>query len=425
MKHSLSHRATIKACYLGNIVQAASINLTPILYVPLREQFGLSYTQFGTLVLVNFVTQVLCDIAFSKPVDKYGFRPFVVTGHFLCVAGFALFALTPVLFPQNIFLGFLLSTVVFSGSGGLLELLLSPIVDAVPSDAKEKAMSLLHSFYAWGQIAVVLITTLFLFAFGSSSWPVIVLLWALLPLFNAFYFLCVPLDKKLSEDKVMKIRRLIRNPIFILAFVATILGGASEAVMAQWSSAFLENGAGLPKVLGDTLGMCGFALMLGIGRLIYGIYGDRLNIHKIMISGSLLTVFCYLAVALSPWGWLSIAACSLCGIGISLLWPGTLVASSKCLPLAGASMFALLAAGGDIGSSLGPWFTGVMTDAASTFIPAKALETLGLTAEQFGLRFGIFCAAVIPLSCFLLQLLYYRSAKKRMKSGGVPVLPSI
>ncbi|MDF2593683.1 MAG: major facilitator superfamily 1 [Clostridia bacterium] len=411
MKDKISYQSTIYACYIGNFVQAAVVNLTPILFIPLREQFGLTYTQFGLLILANFITQVLFDILFSKAVDRHGFRPFIVSAHVLCVIGFVLFALAPVLFKGSEFMGFLTATIIFSGSGGLLELLLSPIVDAIPTDEKEKAMTMLHSFYAWGQVTVVLLTTLFIFFFKGRSWHIIVLLWAIVPFFNIFLFSKVPLAQKVHESQMMKVRHLIRNPVFILAFFAIACGGASEITMAQWTSAFMEKGLGLPKIMGDALGLCGFAFMLGIGRVLYGMYGSKINIHKVMLYGSLLTALCYIVVALSPSKSLSLTACILSGIGVSLLWPGTLIVASQKLPLAGASMFALLSAGGDLGASVGPWFTGVITDAVTQTVPFSMIERFSLSGEQFGLRIGLFISILFPLG----SLIFHWHLKTKVK----------
>ena len=399
-----SYKPTILACYIGNFTQAIVVNFTPVIFIPLREQFGFSYSQFGLLVLVNFITQVAVDILFSKAVDRHGFRPFIVTAHILCVIGFLLFAATPWLFRGSEFLWFLIATVIFSASGGLLELLLSPIIDAIPGDEKAKAMALLHSFYAWGQVAVVVVTTLCIFGFGSRSWPVLVALWAIVPLVNTFLFAKAPLARKAIGAQLMKIRQLILNPIFILAFFAILFGGAAEVTMGQWSSSFLQKGLALPKIVGDMLGLCGFAVMLGVGRLLYGLYGERININKVMILGSLLAILCYVGVALSPFKWLSVVACGITGLCVSLLWPGTLVEASAKLPLAGASMFALLAAGGDIGASLGPWLTGVITDASAN-LPQGLLGSIAATPEQLGLRVGILSAALLPLGSLVFQLL--------------------
>lgn len=393
----ISYKSTTIACYTGNFIQAIVINLTPILFIPLREQFGLSFEQLGFLILINFFTQVLCDIFFSTLVDKYGFRPFILIAHILTVVGFLMFALAPMVLV-NPYPGFILATIVFSGSGGLLELLLSPIVNAIPTAEKATAMSVLHSFYAWGQVAVVLITTLFLFGFGRTTWQWIVVLWTIPAIVNFILFMKVPLAPSVAEEHRQGIRMLILKPFFIVAFLAILLGGASEVSMSQWSSAFMEKALNLPKVVGDIAGMCMFGLMLGVGRLLYGVYGKKINVNQVMSIGAFFAIFCYLVVALSPVNILSLIALAACGFAVSLLWPGTLVITAEKFPLAGAWLFAILAAGGDIGASVGPWLMSVITEQAprlSVFVGLAS--TLGLNQEQLGLRLGMLAGAIFPL----------------------------
>lgn len=402
----ISYKSTTIACYIGNFIQATVINIAPILFIPLKDEFGLSYTQLGALILINFITQVIVDIACSKPVDRYGFRPFIGVAHILCVLGFILFAVTPNIFKNNVYLGFIISTMIFAGAGGLLELLLSPIVDSIPTDEKATSMSLLHSFYAWGQVTVILVTTIFLYIFGKNNWNIIVMIWAIIPFVNFFIFAKVPLTQKVHETRTMKIRQLIKNPIFIIAFFGIMFGAASEVTMNQWASTFMEKGLMLPKVLGDTAGMCMFAIMLGVGRAIYGVYGSRINVNKIMIIGSFCAMICYVVVAISPSIILSIIACAICGIFVSLLWPGTLVIASEELPLAGASLFALLAAGGDIGASVGPWFMGKITDITTNSL--GNINATKINIEQMSLRLGILFAAIFPLIAVILFIMLNR-----------------
>jgi fucose permease len=397
----ISYRPTIYACYIGFVIQASVVNLTPVLFIPLRELYGLSYEQLGSLVLINFVTQVSCDLGFSNLVDKYGFRRFIVAAQALCVVGFSLFAAAPLLTDKPYPL-FILATIIFSGAGGLLELLLSPIVNAIPGDEKASAMSVLHSFYAWGQMAVIILTTLYIFGFGRAAWPGIVLLWTLPPIFNFFLFLRVPLAPPVPEEHRLGMRQLIGQPFFLTAIGAILLGGAAENSISQWTSAFMERGLGLPKLAGDVAGMSAFALMLGVGRALHGAHGKRVDLNLVMMAGALLAVACYLVVALSPWNLLSLVACALCGLAVSLLWPGTLVIAAEKYPLAGAWMFAILAAGGDIGASIGPWIMGMIAEHAPRLDALTALgENLGLVPEQLGLRLGMLAGAILPLGAFL------------------------
>lgn len=399
-RSEISYQSTIYACYVGFIVQATVVNLTPILFIPLRELYGLSYEQLGALILVNFITQVTTDIAFSTLADRYGFRRFVAAAQVLCVLGFALFAASPLLFDVP-YTGFLLGTVVFSIGGGLMELLLSPIVNAIPTPEKAAAMSVLHSFYAWGQVAVVLLTTLFIFLAGREAWPFIVLLWAILPFVNFFFFLRVPMAPPIPEEHRQGMRHLINQPFFLVACLAIMLGAAAELNMGQWTSAFMEKALHLPKLLGDVAGVSMFAFMLGLARLLYGKYGSRVNVSKVMMVGSLVAAACYLVVAISPIPFLSLLACALTGFAVSLLWPGTLVAASEFYPRAGAWMFAILAASGDIGAALGPWAMSLVTEEGPRLAAVANLAgSLGLSSEQAGLRLGMLWAMFIPLGCF-------------------------
>ncbi len=412
----LTYKSTTKACYLGYLVQATVVNLTPVLFIPLREQFSLSFGQLGLLVLINFVTQVIVDILFSHAVDRHGYRPFLTSAHIFAAAGFVFFALAP-MFMQNPYPGFIVGTLLFSAGGGLLELLISPTVNAIPSDSKSSSMSLLHSFYAWGQMGVIIITTLLLFIFGRQSWPIIMILWAIPPAINAFLFSQVPFGPSVSEEHREGILKHVRNKFFIAAVFAIALGAASELIMSQWSSAYMEKVMNIPKALGDISGMAMFAMMLGIGRLLHGKYGKNISLYTIMITGTITAFLCYLIVAISPYDLLSLIACAVCGLAVSLLWPGTLVLSAERFPLAGTWLFAFLAAGGDIGASIGPWAMGVITDAAaqSTFI-AAAGRSLGLDRIQIGMRVGLLASALFPLGA-LICIIYMRqqSAKHSLE----------
>lgn len=405
----LTYKSTIFACYGGNFVMSIVLSFLAIIFIPLKEEFGLSFVHFGALMLINFVTQITMDFAFSKAVDKYGFRIFIVLAHVLCVVGLILFALAPLIFGKNVFWGFVLATIIFSAAGGFLELLLSPIVDAIPTMEKSKAMAMLHSFYCWGQIVAISVTTLLVFA--KVNWRYIVAGWAIVPLIVGIIFVFVPLANKEVDGEKMKISGLFKNKIFILGFFAIICAGLSEATIAQWMSSYMEKGLGVSKIVGDMVGVCGFGLCMAIGRTLYGFLGDRLNINKVMTYGSISAILCYLVAALSPLPWLSITACVLSGFSVSLLWPGTLVAVSAALPLAGASMFALLSAGGDIGSALGSFFTGLIADSSI----AANISLAGLSIEQTALRIAILCACIYPILSTIFQALLSKNSLKKLK----------
>jgi fucose permease len=416
----VSYRSTILACYLGYFVQAVIVNLTPILFIPLRQQFNLTFEQMGRLVLINFVTQVIVDLALSKPVEWYGIRPFAVASNILAALGLIFFAFAPQLFTDA-YTGFTVATILFSAGGGLLELVLSPIVNAIPTDEKVAAMSALHSFYSWGQVAVVLATTLLVALLGGKNWYLIVLMWTLLPLINFIAFTKVPLAPMVPEEHRTKLRNLFKERFFLVAILALVFGGAAEQIMAQWTSTFLEKAMKLPKMTGDIVGVCMFAGMMGLGRACYGKYGSKIDIYQTMLWGCALTVVCYIIVVVSPWATLSLIACALCGLAVSLLWPGSLVISANRFPLAGASMFAVLASGGDSGASIGPWLVGLVADKASAWSKITP-NNLNISSEELGLRAGIACAIIFPLAMFFcLKYLI----KKQNNKNDTPNLPDI
>ena len=407
------YKSTIKACYLGNFVGALTCNLAPLLYITFMHQFNLSFEQVGRLTLLNFFTQIVADLLFSRPVDRYGIRPFITLGHALAFVGLLMLALSKILFPVHPYWGLMVATVIYSCGGGLFELLLSAIVQSIPNDSKEGAMSLLHSFYAWGFIAVVVGTTLMLKFFGNNNWMFVVLIWSVLPLINFFNFLRVPLPPAIPEEHRTKIRELIKSRYFLMVVLGIVVGGATEVSMSQWTSAFVEASLALPKAVGDLLGLCLFALFLGIGRAVYGKYGSRYDVYRAMFAGSLLCIVCYLVASLSPWPLVSLAACILSGLGCSLLWPGSVVNGAKRFPFAGASMFALLAAGGDTGAAIGPWLIGLTADINPTLV--KVFPWLQhLPDKEAALRSGMFIGSMYPvlMALFLLLMRHYKKKEE-------------
>ncbi len=399
-----SYRATTVACCMGNFALALIVNFLPVIFIPLREQFGLSFEKLGLLVGINFVTQVVTDLTFSRVADRYGARPFVVGGLVLCSAGIVLLAVCG-LTMQNPYPGFVAATMLYSCGGGLMELLLSPIVDAIPTDEKTTAMSILHSFYAWGQVAVVLLTTCALLVFSAASWPYVALCWAVVPLANAVLFTRVPIAPQLPAETRMPVRVLLAQKAFIIGLFVITFSGMSEVAMSQWASATMEKALGLSKVAGDIAGLCMFGVMLGVGRMLYGIFGARVRVYRVMVLGAAMAIVCYLTVSLVMWPPLALAACALTGIAVSLLWPGSLSLASRRFPLAGVSMFAIMAAGGDIGAAAGPTIIGFLADRLP-LIPAfrSIMDAASLTPEAFGLRAALFVATVFPV-CALVGLI--------------------
>ncbi len=406
MRNRLTYRHTVLACYFANFFQAVGC-VFPIILVPLRSLFGISFTQYGALVAINFMTQISSDVLFSKAVDRFGFRRFMVGAPILVSFGLLLFAATPTLFRGHEFTGFCLGTFLFAAGGGLQELLLSPILDALPLPKEDRArnMSMLHSFFAWGQIFVVLVTTSLLALLGSEGWRIIVSCWAAVPLLSCAFFTLVPMNPRVKPGNEMPIRALFRNRIFRLAMLAILFGGAAEVTMAQWASAFIDRALHLPKLVGDTLGVCGFSFMLALGRTLYGLRGKADGIHRLMILGSIGAMACYLIAALSASPIVSLIACALTGLCVSLLWPGSVIVASGHLPMAGASMFALLSAMGDTGASLASFVTGRISDTV------RALPFGLASGEQAGLRAGLLFAALFCVGCLVVQRSLARAAR--------------
>lgn len=406
-------KLTRLSCYVGIFIQAIISNITPILFIPMMDLYGFSYTQLGLLVGVNFVSQVAVDIIFSGVIDRFGYRKIALPAIAIAFAGLSLFALSPWLFPSNVYVGVVVATVVFAAASGLLEVLVSPIVDSLPSDDKGASMSLMHSFYAWGVVITIVVTTLFVFVFGGRYWQIIVGLWALVPIVNFFMFARSPFPETVPAEHREKHTKTLFQPFYLIALAAIFFGACTELVMAQWSSAFMERALNLPKVAGDLLGACGCALMLGVGRLIYGVKGAKLNMSRTLILCAALASVCYVIVALSPWNGLNLLACALCGLGASLLWPGTLVVCSDRYPMAGAWMFAILAAAGDIGGAFGPWLMGVIVDGSQgSGVGAWVAGLFGSTVEQAGMRIGFLVSFLFPFGAMVCQMILSRMRRR-------------
>jgi len=395
------YQKTIYACYIGYITQAIINNLAPILFVIFQDKFNISYSQLAQLILMNFGTQLIVDILAIKFVDKIGYRISCLIAHGCAAMGLVMLGILPHMMEHS-YVGLLLAATIYAIGGGLIEVLISPIVESCPGDAKSAAMSLLHSFYCWGQVAVVAISTLLLLPLGTDRWFVLPLLWALIPVFNFFNFMKVPLAPMVSEEERMPLRVLLKSKGFKLAMVLMICAGASELAMSQWSSLFAERGLGVSKVMGDLLGACLFAVCMGIGRTLYGIYGDKINLKKALIGCSALCIICYMVTALVSIPLVSLAACALTGFAVSLMWPGMFSLSILRFPTGGTALFAILAMCGDIGCASGPWITGVVSDLfqkTSLFVKLQA-STL-MQPEQLGIKAGLLVAVIFPIVMFV------------------------
>ncbi|MEG6613018.1 MFS transporter [Pseudoclostridium thermosuccinogenes] len=361
---NINYKSTLHACYLGYITQALIVNLPPLLFVVFREKFGLSYTMLGSIVMLIFVTQLIVDALAVEYVDKIGHRTSAVMAHAFAAVGMIALAFLPRILPYP-FIGLIISSILFSIGGGLIEVLVSPIVESLPSEAKASSMSLLHSFYSWGQVLVIILSTLALLFLGQELWFFLPLVWSLLPLYTLFKFTRVPLIPPEEESKRTPLKTLFRSRIFLIALLLMICSGASEQSMAQWASLFAEKGLGISKTLGDLLGPCLFAVMMGIVRTWYGMKGQKVHIHKILVISSVLCMASFVITAIVPIPAISLLGCALCGLSVSLMWPGMLSLTAASYPSGGVAMFAILALAGDLGCSVGPQLIGIIADSSS------------------------------------------------------------
>lgn len=371
-----NYKSTLCACYLGYITQALIVNLPPLLFIVFREKFGLSYTMLGSLVMAIFVTQLIVDVLAIKFVDKLGHRTCAVLAHAIAAVGMLAFAVLPNIMPSP-FVGLLISSILFAIGGGLIEVLVSPIVESLPGEAKASSMSLLHSFYSWGQVLVIILSTVGLLLLGYDLWFILPLIWSLLPIATLFLFARVPLVPVEEDHKPMPLKKLLSSKIFLLALLLMVCSGAAEQAMSQWASLFAEKGLGISKALGDLLGPCLFAVMMGISRTLYGIKGHKINMHRTLIFSALLCIAAFVITALVPIPAVALLGCSLCGLAVSLMWPGMLSLTAAGYPSGGTAMFALMAVGGDLGCSIGPQLTGIIADSSS-------------------LNFGLLAAIIFP-----------------------------
>ncbi|MGJ6964235.1 MFS transporter [Streptosporangium sp. G11] len=406
---------TRRACYTGYVTQAIVNNLAPLLFIVFQTRYQLPLEMLGRLVLLNFATQLVTDIVAVKFVDRTGYRIPLVLAHVLAALGLVLLAVAPAVSPSP-YLGLCVAIVVYAVGGGLLEVLVSPVVDALPSpqEGKAAAMSLLHSFYCWGQVAVVAGSTLLLAWIGQDAWQVLPVAWALVPLVNMVAFLRVPLPATVPDEHRTSLRALFGAPAFAAAVVLMLCAGAAELTMSQWSSLFAEEGLGVSKVWGDLAGPCLFAVLMGIGRIVYGLWGERIPLVPAMASCGALATVCYLVVCLSSNPVVSLIGCAVCGLAVSLLWPGTFSLAAARFPLGGAAMFGVLAVFGDAGGAVGPWIAGAAADASSAADGFLANLSAALPDDGSGLRTGLLVATAFPLAVVALTLAY----ATRTKSAG-------
>ncbi len=369
------YKRTLYACYFGYITQAAIVNLVPLLFVIFQKTYHLTVTQIGFLVTFNFAIQILTDLVAIKYVEKIGPKPCAILANVLSAVGLAGLSVLPEILPVP-YMGLLICVGIYAIGGGLLEVLISPIVEALPTTGKSSAMSLLHSFYSWGQAAVVLLTTAFFWAAGQDDWRILPLLWAVIPLGNIFLFLISPVSLPNENAESISTKALFRMKLFWLLALLMLCSSAAEQAMSQWASFFAEKGLRVSKTTGDLLGPMTFALLMGVARMFYGIKGEKIQLEKFIVVSGILCIGSYLLVVFSPIPVLSLVGCGLCGLSVGIMWPGVIsLASARC-PRGGTAMFAFLALAGDVGCSAGPSVVSIITEASGGQMKAGLLAAI-------------------------------------------------
>lgn len=395
MTKTKNYKKTLIACYLGFITQAISANFTPLLFLTFQKSYGISLEMIALVPMVFYLTQLLVDLVATKFADVIGYRACVVASQVTSSAGLILMAFLPDIMP-NPFIGILIAVILYAIGSGLIEVLISPIVEACPFENKAGVMSLLHSFYCWGAVGVILGSTIFFWAFGTSCWKILTLIWAAVPLINTFNFISCPIERLVDEGEGMGIGKLLRQPLFWLMILLMICAGASETTMSQWASAFSESALGVSKIVGDLVGPCLFAVFMGLTRVFYGKFSEKLDLVKVMLGCSILCVACYLLASLSQISILGLLGCAFCGLAVGIMWPGTISISSQKCPKGGTAMFAFLALAGDLGATVSPAMVGGIADAVGG-----------------NLKTGLLFATVFPIVMLLGLVLLVKIFRKR------------
>lgn len=391
-----AYQKTIYACFTGYIVQAIINNFVPLLFLAFQDTYSIPLSKITLLVTINFALQLIVDLMSVSFVDKIGYRVSMMIAHILSAAGLILLAFLPDIL-SNHFAGILISVMIYAVGGGLLEVLVSPVVEACPSDHKEQTMSLLHSFYCWGHVGVVLISTVFFRIFGIDNWKILACIWAVIPICNTFAFAKVPIASLIEEgEKGFSVKELAKQKTFWVFMLMMLCAGASEQSVSQWASTFAEKGLGVSKTIGDLAGPMAFAVLMGLSRALYGKFGEKINLDHFMIGSSILCVASYLCISLVSNPVISLISCAVCGLSVGIMWPGTFSKASWDLPKGGTAMFAFMALAGDMGCSGGPTLVGMISD-------------------KFGddLKKGILTAVVFPL-LLLAGIFISRKTKKRL-----------
>ena len=372
----ITYKHTVYACFVGYITQAIVNNFAPLLFLTFVSSYGVPLSKITLLVTFNFGFQLFIDAVSPRFIDKIGYRFSMILAHVFSAAGFVMLTILPELF-EDAFVGLLLAVLIYAIGGGLLEVLVSPVVEACPTDNKEATMSLLHSFYCWGHVGVVLLSTIYFAVFGIENWKYLACFWALVPALNCISFTKVPIATLIEEGETgLSLKELFRNKVFWLFMIMMVSAGASEQAVSQWASAFAEAGLGVDKTIGDLAGPMLFAVCMGISRAIYGKYGDRIKLEYYMLFSGVLCIISYLMISLSPWPMLSFIGCAICGFSVGIMWPGTFSMSAAGIKNGGTLMFALFALAGDVGCSAGPTLVGMVSSAANNNLKLGTLAAI-------------------------------------------------
>ncbi len=396
------------ACYTANLTMSVVGNLPPVLFLTFRSLYNISYSLLGLLILVNFVTQLIVDLILSLFSHRFNMSKTVKSIPIIVILGFLVYAVWPLILPDSAYIGLVIGTIIFSAASGLNEVLISPVIAAIPSPDPDREMGKLHSIYAWGVVFVVILSTLFLLAFGGESWQWLLAAFSIIPLLCTVLFMGSKIPQMDTPKRTSGALKLLKNGGVWLSVLAIFLGGAAECTMAQWASGYIEKALGIPKVWGDVLGVAMFGLMLGLGRTLYAKRGK--NIEKVLALGAVGAAVCYVVAAVSNIGWIGLIACAFTGFCVSMLWPGNLVVASNRFPQGGVFIYALMAAGGDLGASVAPQLVGIITDVIIASEKASQLaQGLKLMPEQLGMKAGMLFGAIFPILAIFVYLKFLKT----------------
>lgn len=401
------------SCYTTNLTMSVVANISPVLFLTFRSEYGISYSLLGLLVLINFCTQLTVDLIFSFFSHKFNIPKTVKVIPVIAAVGLFVFAILPWIFPSVAYVGLVIGTIIFSAASGLAEVLISPVIAAIPSDDPDREMSKLHSVYAWGVVFVIIFSTVFLLLFGGKNWHWLAIILAAVPLTSAFLFAGSTIPRMETPERASGVVKFLKNKGFWACFFMIFLGGAAECTMAQWSSGYIEKALGIPKVWGDLFGVAVFSLMLGLGRTLYAKIGK--NVSKVLLLGAIGATACYFIAAVSPFPIVGLVACAFTGFCTSMLWPGSLIVGSDRFPESGVFIYAAMAAGGDLGASVAPQLVGLISDfAISNQTLSEFAIKLGLAPDSLGMKLGMLVGMLFPLAAIVL----YSRIRRMRKRGG-------